>query len=546
MVLESIWVIMPNVVIFAPYSNIWSHSVSEGRLAKALLKIGCNVTVISCGGIFPKYCTPMELYNFESVYTNTLMKSEICKNCQNNSNFLFKSNKLNYLNIANYITSAERSYALSLTQNLEFSEILDFKLDNLPIGRIALYEPLIKFKKNTFDFNSLELDFARNSLYNSILTLFALNNLFKKFSFDLGFVYSPQYSAPGVFAEKMVSLGKKVYFVEGSSSVSDRYNYLRVWDWTKYKLNGPALTIWNESLIIEREVSNFWKRRVHKHFKAIDFSISHSTYSPKNRDFQIRKFFDVPLRKKIILASLSSSDEVFSAKVIQGLNDNRIYSNVFLDQGTWIKKLIEWVAKKSEIILIVRIHPRDLANKNENVVSTQALKWSEILSSLPENVKVDHPEMKIPIESYFDQIDLLTTGWSSTALEALYRNIPVVTYDKFLSGFPDNIVISGISESDYFLNISLAIDKGIDLPWKQNVVKWLAFYFSGVVKIQGPLRDRWISDRYNLYSKLICGLERFFPNTIKFLDLHYPLSKKSLTTLHELITNELDHLFAQN
>ena len=141
------------------------------------------------------------------------------------------------------------------------------------------------------------------------------------------------------------------------------------------------------------------------------------------------------------------------------------------------------------------------------------------------------------------QIHLLTTGWSSTATEALYRNIPVVTYDDELATFPDDIVISGNTSKKYFDNMEFILSNNPNFEFKLAAEKWLAFYFSGVVKIESSIRSRFLYGKYDLPNKLFYIFEKIFPKFIKFIDLNYPISQSSLIKLKKLIDNRLDHLF---
>ena len=151
--------------------------------------------------------------------------------------------------------------------------------------------------------------------------------------------------------------------------------------------------------------------------------------------------------------------------------------------------------------------------------------------------------MGISIFNYYNEIQLLTTGWSSTATEALFKNIPVVTYDNALAPFPESIVITGTTRSKYFGNLENVLKGELSYDYKESVEKWLSFNFSGVIKMEGALRNRFISDRFNLFTKIIFVLEYLFPNLVKFIELNYPISLNSLTQLKQLVDSEADHLY---
>jgi hypothetical protein len=534
---------MKSVAIFAPFSKIWQHSVAEARLALALKKLEYDVTVITCGNSFPFYCTPLEIYGLELNSESSTIRDKICRICQNDATYLFDVNKFNVVNLSDHISKTEVNNAREIVSKLDIYEIKDYTEYKIPLGKISLYEPLIKYKKNTFILNDIELQFARNSLLNAIITARATHKIISKSNFDINFIYSPQYCIPGVFAEIMLFNKRKVYFVEGSSSLSQRYTFLRIWDWNKFRLDSPASQLWKENKVLSHSADAKWVAIVRRHFKKNELALSHSTYSLRGKNLDIRKYFKIDISSKIVLAALSSSDEIFSAEIINGLPKNRISSKVFNTQETWISELIRWVNGRSGITLIIRLHPRDFANKREKIKSSQSLIWDRVLQNLPENVRIDRPDNGISIFDYYSKIHLLTTGWSSTATEALFNNVPVITYDNDLAPYPEDVVITGDTSSKYFDNIERVLNGELSYNYKDFVEKWLSFSFSGVIKIEGALRNRFISDRFNIFMKLILIFEFLFPKLIKYIELNYPISKKSLTRLKKMVNSKADHLY---
>src|ERR1043166_8383790 len=46
-------------LFFAPHSANWPHAYAEAVIARALVKRGHEVVVVTCGGAFGDYCAPM-------------------------------------------------------------------------------------------------------------------------------------------------------------------------------------------------------------------------------------------------------------------------------------------------------------------------------------------------------------------------------------------------------------------------------------------------------------------------------------------------------
>ena len=131
------------IAIFAPFSLIQNHQLTEYRVAAALKKEGCEVDFITCNSGLPGFCTVMESLR-ENVFIDSRRKKEICKSCESKSNVVtarLKTKKLSFYDDLN-----------QSSQNIELLSSYDEELQNktfldVNVGRLALYETLLKFKK---------------------------------------------------------------------------------------------------------------------------------------------------------------------------------------------------------------------------------------------------------------------------------------------------------------------------------------------------------------------------------------------------------------
>lgn len=244
-------------------------------------------------------------------------------------------------------------------------------------------------------------------------------------------------------------------------------------------------------------------------------------YSPKsNKSFDPRSHFGINERQKILLAALSSYDEVSAAYAIGAFPITKYNGKVFSSQFDWIKQTIDWLQNNHDYFLIIRVHPRDFPNKRENVTSEQSLVWAKLLTDLPPNVALDHPFDRISLTDYFPYIDAFTTGWSSTALEALYSGVPVITYDSGLPSFPSSIHASGDDIDTYFQNIKRALESFPSAEHRQNVVSWLSFSFcTGTVRVTGRVSDWYKSKLGNTMKFYLRVAERLVPRLIHRIDI---------------------------
>lgn len=502
-------------VFLSPYSFIKLHSIPEYYLTKVLATKDFEIFYITCGGLFPQFCVSMSAVGMTENSSNK-EKETICRKCQFYGQKISTNKHLKSLKLSDFYTDQDEVKVNDILKDVNQSNFLNLKFRDIEVGRISVYENLLRYKKMSLEFDDNEWASYKILLRNSLKSLIAWEKIYKKINPDVLLTYSPQYGVNGVCSQYMNVNGKKAYFIEGSSSNSERYEALRVWDWEKYGLTNPALSFWNKN---KNSISLDDVKRVEGHLKVLYKASSYAVYSsPVTKNFRTRDFFQIPLNKKIVLAALSSFDEAYAAYVIKRFPEEKVKSTVFEDQFQWIRKTIEYLAGRKDLILIIRQHPRDFPNKREQVQSEQAEKWHEILSDLPENIILNKPQDNISIYDLLKDVDLLLTGWSATGIEALIHGIPVVTYDRNLPSYPQDIHYTGNCIDDYMKNIEKALKTGRGSQLAFDAYRWYAFNFSiGVIKT--PKLISYYGNHSKVKRLIISAVNLIFPSLILKLDL---------------------------
>ena len=525
------------VMFFSPYSGIWPHSVSEHQLARNIDKRRFKLSIVNCGGVLDQHCAVMESKKiYKPSRTNETKKvcSECVKCAAEVGNDVFDYQ----IYLADRISSKEVDEIETFVNKTVKNDFLNLVVDGIEIGRLTAYETLIKFKKTSIELSDYEFAHWKTSLFQGLITLRTAKRIIDERMPSKILIYSPQYSSGSVFAEYARLRGIQTYFVEGSSNIAERYSAVRIWDWEKHGLVNPALS--SSSLL---PVANDEEMgRVLAHINEIAVARSFSVYSPKrSKHLNIREHFKIHDHQRVLIAAISSYDESYSAYILGRFPLSKYQGCVFRDQFDWISQLIGWAEKNSKYHVIIRLHPRDLPTRRENMVSEQSQIWRELLKCVPKNVSVDYPEDKISIFDYYDQVDAYTTGWSSTALEAMANGIPAVTYDSGMPSYPQSIHISGSSKEEYFQNLEVALTSGRNDTNRINAMNWWAYVFAkGTVRLPGRLQERQIIKRAYVFVFIAKILERVLPRISHRIDLRIsrssppsPDSKKLNTLLQE-------------
>lgn len=528
------------ILSFMPFVGIWPHAVAEAQLLKLLREPDFDRHILTCGRGLPNFCTVMESHG-KTPGSSAAVLDRTCDRCCTDARIVARSTDARHHTLSDFTLESDEAWIQSQLEVVDANTYLALELGGVPIGRIAAYETLIKFKKASSALSDNEFSYYLETLGNCLVTLLAGGRALAAIQPNLVLVYSPQYGVPGVMASLARGAGCRVIFVEGSSNIAERYSAVRLWDWGEFGLVNPAVDAWGDRT--ERDRSVDFDRALN-HVEELSASRSFSVYSTKARGASARAHFGIDSHSPIVVAAVSSYDEAYSAVVIGGFPEKKFRSHVFVDQFDWIRSLVAWANERPEISLVIRLHPRDFANKREGHQAEQATVWSAVLADHPANVFVDHPSEAFPLHDLLSEATVLTTGWSATAIEAMLEGIPVVTYDECLPSYPREIHSTGESPSEYFANLDKALLQGRTHTHREAALEWLTYnYVEGTVRTGGRIRDRGPRPTYRARAVLLAVAERLVPGLAHRSDLAMPLDRRDRGKLLQFIRGECKSLF---
>ena len=207
----------------------------------------------------------------------------------------------------------------------------------------------------------------------------------------------------------------------------------------------------------------------------------------------LRSRFGVKPGQKVLLATMSSSDERVAAEAIGVQFPDK--TCLFPTQVDWVRALIEYAGNHPELCLILRVHPRNFPNKREAVKSAQAVVLEELLQKLPENVKVNWPADAISIYDLAEIVDAVLNGWSNAGKEMSLLGLPVVLYShELVTSYPSSINYVGVNKEEYFSQVERALVDGWSFENIRKAYRWCAFeYYRSLINISESFPAREIS-----------------------------------------------------
>jgi hypothetical protein len=526
------------VLLFAPYAKVWQHVVLESQLERLLTGLGHEVIIVQCFESFISFCHMHESSGLK-VGSSLSERKEICGSCSNNALAGQKKSSVRQ-KLIEYVQEQDKHQIEKFVNNLNNSNLEVLSFDGYPVGKIALAEIVLRYKKRDFKLSPDQFEHFKKILENIITTILAGKRLLSSIQPDVVLGLNPGYAVPASFYRLAMTLGFRTLYLAGGPSIDDLSKSVTLWDFQKYGMANPAKEIWDHNNYVPTRKDC---KKVKLYFKKLRSSKLAWTYSSAPKKLSSREFFKIPKESKLFLLAMNSFDEVIALGLLDNGHQIRFQSGVFQTQIEWVQFTKNYFRDNPNDYLIIRPHPREMPNKREGQISESAHEWKNFLLHKPNNVIIDSPELGFSIYDHFDDIDALITGWSSTAIEAMHLGIPVITYDSKLPGFPSALAYSGRSREDYVSNLDKILKSTPRINPSQSE-SWLAFHnYAGSIYLGGGLLDRYPFNLITRGSLLHRALAKLIPSAVQKLDMLMPASRQDQELLGSIITGKLDNLY---
>ncbi len=457
------------VLFFAPHAALWVHAFPEALIAECLAQAGHEIVYVTCGGQFSRYCVPMIARGL-SPHAGPADKKRVCVACKANKSLIrqqfgFRSYDLDSMLDSDDLTEIDRRL-----ENTGPKNFLDLVIDGVEVGRAALGTYLLVHKKSSLDFDDDEWKIFRLELINTLYAFYASRRILRTERPDRTIVYSSGYSVNLVFCHVAASLGITHYYMNAGSNITDRLQ--KVVLARGHSLQKRLLTYWPD--FRQKPCPGKAMRYATDHFIEVLKGRSSFVYSSARlgERVDIRQKFQVRPHQKILLATMSSYDEIFAASTIGLFPSN--YETPFPDQVSWLRTLLSWIAGRPELFLIIRVHPREFPNKRDSVKSEHAYRLEGELKDLPRNAAVNWPSDGLSLYDLAEVTSVCLNAWSSVGKEMSLLGIPTVIYSPDLVFYPKDLNYVGTTPAEYFRAIETALREGWSIEKIRLTYRWLA------------------------------------------------------------------------
>jgi hypothetical protein len=463
-------------VFFAPHSAVWIHAFPEALVAESLKQAGHEIIYVGCGGTLKSHCVAMSAYSvpFEAPPS---AKNRVCTVCRRNRDIIRARFGLAGPDLEGLATAEDWAAAEESIRSLPAAELVSLTLEGIDVGKIALYEMLIQRKRGALDLTPEESLRFQASLRNVIVVLRVMGRMLDELKPDRVVLYNALYSVNRVVCVLAHRRGVPQYYLHAGDNLSNRLGSLVLARDHAFSYCWHLCSQWPR--FKDRPCPPEAMRAGTSHLLEVAKGRSVWAYSAAaGASMDLRQTFGIADGQRVICATMSSDDERFGGEVVGVLPS--LEGRLFPKQIDWIRALIEYVEPRSDLFLIIRVHPREFPNKRERVLSDHAVMMQEAFARLPDNVRVNWPTQDVSLYDLAGITDVFVSAWSSAGKEMAWLGMPVVLYAENLALYPADLNYVGTTKPDYFRCIEQALLDGWSADRIRKVYRWCAveLYYS--------------------------------------------------------------------
>ncbi len=405
------------LLFLVPYGALPVYLFPAARLADELVRRGDQVEWVKCAqgllGACPVHYTLKQSHSLASM-------NRTCSWCRSYQDEVIRISGF----CGRVLYSQNPEVEIPDTQD----SLRAFCYQDVAVGRLALFcikHKLVGRADHNFELSSDDFDVWRShviamvSMLNALRQWFGENESSRTQIVTLN-MYYPLNSAVVYWCKNRgiptinFNLGYSVSEVYESYSVSRQPTDSWMSDLARYyEKNCQEIRYSSEDVLHVRKF-------LESAYGALDvknYSSSRNWDLPKLQEqLGLQKYKD----KYIVLALISSEDEIVGSELFFGKRFGEHPRAAFLDQKAWILKLMQTLSTDPDVVLIVRPHPREVRYYPES------WGWLKEHSKQYCNVIInDQPG--VSFYDLLDLVDLSLVSISSAAIDSMLVGVPVVS-----------------------------------------------------------------------------------------------------------------------
>jgi hypothetical protein len=467
-------------LFFVPYAGVTPMFAQACVVARTLKERGHSVVFARCFRLFER-CPVMDMHRVPYEATAD-EKLESCLHCGDNSLSMLSAYGLDAVDLRPLVTpemEAQIDSALSQAPR----NLLQFEFEGLRFGALSVMDLVLALKVS--DFSELVESDRRvwlQYLRSCLLSYLIVDRACREFGVAR-IVHCNDYSLLLGARTAARKHGIPCYGLAfpGHRNVDlRRYMILpNVWRASGFKLRAVWPACRNLALDPPRV------REVAEDLLVRLRGVGSHLYSPGKtvQETDVRQRFGLADGRRLLVAYTSSLDELIASRMgTEALGiDIPDRTQPFKDQIEWLQALVDYVEESGDLALIVRIHPREGANKRETVVSQHLSRLRAAFGGTYAHCRFVWPADPVSSYDLGEAADLVLTSWSTIGLEMARLGAPVlVAFNGAGAPIPqDDFCEWAPTPAAYFLILRALLDRPISTEQIARAFRWYSLLTLG-------------------------------------------------------------------
>lgn len=389
-------------------------TVVESAINIALTLRGAKVDVLLCDAAIPA-CQRAKISGIRPpALVDEKLRDVFCRGCMATGEAVLSTPGLNILHMSEYISGEERERARRVSQSLPYGDIPNFKLDNVQVGEHAVAGALRYYGVGDLSLEPEGEAVVRLYLESSLLTAFCINRLLSDRKYDV------------------VVNNHGIYVPHGIVSAICRERNVRTASWNLAYRKQCAIFSHTDTYhhtLMDEPASDWENMEWSKNREGEIVSYLESRRSGARDWIWFNRDADSDLD------AFATREGLDWSRPVIGMLTNVVWdaqlhypANAFPNMIDWVIRTVDYFRGRSDLQLLIRVHPGELAPPGGSTVSRQPI-VEEIRSAFPDapgNVFIVGPESTISTYAAMDRCDCVIIYGTKTGVELTSVGIPVI------------------------------------------------------------------------------------------------------------------------
>lgn len=467
----------PVALFLAHEAGLEPFLASHMVLAKTRAECGRGSIMLTCDGLLPTCNVKHAMLVKPTLSGDT--KNPACRQCRRSAASRRNDYGLATVEIESLVGPRKRDKINRIIED-NSSDLSKVRYGGAAIGTLAVAETLRFVRKSDpTEFSSDDTELVKALVFTSLAICLSLEELYSRFSVER-IVYFGDYAffiaaqicaeAKGVAITRITHLynrdvDRRMISLQQTCANVELLNQIDRWpDYRQNPIEPSMISAIAEGALF----------RLRGHGGA-------STHSPNwtKQTEDLEEKLGLSRSRKTLVAYTSSLDEfVASRGVLSALG--RPYAvgpRPFDDQYAWLSALIDWTASRSDVQLVIRVHPRTRSSRYATVAS-EYFRLKRELATTPSNVRIVWPEDPVSSYNLAEIADAVLVSWSTIGLECARFGIPVIAAFSGIGSFPVGSFISfEETPQRYFSAVESALATPASLSKITEAYRWTYYAF---------------------------------------------------------------------